>query len=57
LKPIIGNLKEVHQGISDNEVILPDTPLLEFTIEKSWMVPTDGDWAYRLMDHRIIIAE
>jgi hypothetical protein len=56
LKPIIGNLVEVHDGIMSKERIAPVTPTMEFSIE-SWNVVTRGQQsrAYGLTDHKFIL--
>jgi hypothetical protein len=55
LKPIIGNLTDVHNGILRGVRITPDTPLLEFTI-KSWKI-SETERGYGLVDHRIVMTE
>jgi hypothetical protein len=52
LKPVIGNLVEVHNGILQGVRIAPDTPWLEFTIE-SW-TGQHSPRAYGFVDYKVV---
>jgi len=53
LRPVIGNLLEVHNGIERGEVIAPETPMLKFVID-SWKNP--DSISYGLMDLDIALG-
>jgi hypothetical protein len=51
LKPIIGNLLDVHRAIERGEIIIPKTPMLKLTID-CWRNP--DAISYGLMDLEVI---
>lgn len=55
LAPIIGNLVQVHEGLSRGECVPPETPRVNFLI-RSWAIASDGrgpSRAYGLINHSL----